>query len=118
MVRKGVASAAKGLAMVLAIGVVVLVVWLTHYRMIEMPRRELVTGARVGMSRSEVVRRLGSPKHVALSLKDLRDVGSFAPRPTTPVEKEILEYYRGFSWKLYVYVDKSDRVSKVIVSKT
>jgi hypothetical protein len=89
-----------------------------NYVVIEKPRRELAAGARVGMNRSEVIRDLGSPVHAVRSLKELHGIRDYAPAPPAPVNEQVLDYYRGYSWRMYVYIDKSDHVSKVVLSKT
>jgi hypothetical protein len=114
--RKSITGNEKLLAVVVIL--LVGIAALTNYVMVEMPRRELVRGARVGMRRAEVVRCLGMPRHVARSLRDLQNTNSYDPVPSAPVEKEILEYYRGFSWRMYVYIDRSDHVSSVLLAKT
>ncbi len=82
-------------------------------------RGPLVQGARVGMSRQEVIDHLGPPRHIAHSRAEFRrgDTSHYKPVPTAPVEKEVLEYY-SFVWKLYVYIDHSDRVSRVVLART
>jgi len=80
-------------------------------------RRALVDGVTVGMTRAEVIRRLGRPENVARSRGEFERTASYVPVPTRQVEKEVLEYY-SFVWKLYVYIDRRDRVTALEVART
>ena len=79
-------------------------------------RQRLMSGMRVGMTRSEVIAVKGQPDHVARSLRDVR-TGGWYPAPTKPVEKEVLEYH-DFIWKLYVYIGRDDRVTYLHLART
>lgn len=80
-------------------------------------RHALVDGVKVGMPRADVISRLGQPRHVARSASEFWGKDMYAPTPKLPVKKEVLEYTR-FVWKLYVYIDDSDRVSYLFVART
>lgn len=117
--RKSIAT--FGIFVVLIPGVLALLL-AAHFRFknyfIEQPRQHLVQSVKVGMSRSEVTKRLGSPKNVAHSLSEIKNSSSFFPTPTEAPEKEILEYYGDPYWKIYVYIDHNDNVYKVLLART
>ena len=80
-------------------------------------RHRLVSGARLGMSRSDVIAHLGQPSFVVHSRAMFTATNAYKPVPTYTVEKEVLEYY-SYIWKLYVYIDKTGRVSHIVVART
>ena len=47
----------------------------------------------------------------------LYEEGGFKPTPTAPIEKEVLVYTR-VVWRIYVYIDRSNRVSAVYLART
>ena len=77
----------------------------------------LLRGAQVGMSRAEVVKRLGPPEHIAHSRAEFEPTEAYEPTPTHPVEKEVLEYYKG-ALMIYVYIGRNDRVTHVFPART
>jgi len=72
-------------------------------------------GLTVGMRRTEVIKRLGTPPHIAHSRAEFEGPDQYAFVPTCPVEKEVLEYYV-VDYKVYVYIGRNDRVTGVFVS--
>lgn len=79
--------------------------------------RHLVSGAHIGDSRGQVIRRLGDPEHIACTVSQFTRTNAYTPVPAWPVENEVLEYYDGM-WKLYVYIDHRSRVSRVVLART
>jgi len=83
-------------------------------------RHSLLSGARPGMSRAEVIRNMGPAQYVARSIDELTvrsQAGGYSPIPRDPIEKEVLEYYSGV-WKLFVYIGHNDRVTKIRLART
>lgn len=107
-----------------SIGIIIAItafIMIINHIYIQAPRTQLVNSAKVGMSRSEVIAHLGQPDHIARSLKELDPRTydfNYVPIPTIPVDKEILEYYKGAFWKIYIYINNEDRVTRVEVAKT
>lgn len=100
----------------LVMAILVLLFVSTPFIIRERSRRSLVSGMRVGMTRSEVIAVKGQPDHVAHSLKELTTGGGYNV-PTRPVEKEVLEYH-DFVWRLYVYIGRDDRVTYLHLANT
>jgi hypothetical protein len=80
-------------------------------------KHKLLDGAKVGWTRQQVVAHLGEPNHVAHSVREFTGRGSFAPIPTDTVENEVLQYYEPM-FRLYVYIGKDGRVTKVFLANT
>ena len=74
----------------------------------------LAHNARVGWSRSEIIRRLGPPQRTLHSRQQLVRFDQWHKMPQYPVEKEVLVYL-DYPWRLYVYVDRNDRVRHVAI---
>jgi hypothetical protein len=80
-------------------------------------RRQLMSKVSVGMLRKEVIAGLGPPTSVARSRSDFTRTNSYTPVPPYPVDREVLEYY-SYIWKMYVYIDRRDKVSRVVFART
>jgi hypothetical protein len=108
----------KGCLALLLVLVLLLGLWV--FLLEVLPRWQLRSKVRVGWTRSQVVRSLGKPDRVARSIGDLTiDWDShYEPVPTTPIEKEVLEYYVGGQFKVYVYMNAKNRVTSVFIAET
>ena len=91
--------------------------WVDPNLIFEPSRRTLLNGAKTGMSRSEVIARLGQPENIAHSHAEFERTNAYIPVPTYPIDKEVMEYYRDI-WKLYVYIGHNGRVSRVVLART
>jgi hypothetical protein len=93
---------------------------LVRYHTDVLPHKQLMSGAKVGWSQTQVIEHLGEPKDIARSEEEvLRSFQSWGlkPLPTCSVENKVLIYDR-WSWRLFVYVDDSGRVTHVLARQT
>lgn len=80
-------------------------------------RNILTAGAKMGWSRQQVIDKLGQPTNVAHSRSEFYGADAYEEVPSWPIEHEVLEYNRLF-WKLYVYIDLRNRVSRTVLVRT
>lgn len=104
--------------LLLTIIVLVLVLFLATDREFRHDRDALISGARIGWPENKVVAHLGEPTFIAHKLEDLDIVTpGWAPIPTRAVTKEVLVYDR-MIWRVYVYIDKQNKVEYVLLART
>lgn len=78
----------------------------------EMDLYELESTLKLGMTHTEVVRRMGRPRVVADSLDDLEG----DPYPMGPPKGERILLYTDYPWGIVVYIDKKhQRVTRLMM---
>lgn len=74
-----------------------------------------------GMTRAEVTSAFGKPSWTIRSAKDLAywqgDRG-YVPPPPGPYRHPILVYHGATIWRVYVYLDATDRVTRIHLART
>ena len=91
-----------------------------RYYLLERPGIEMRKCVEIGLSRSQVVSRLGKPSIVIRTAEEYRryrDDASYSPPPTYPLDKEILVYHAAID-RMYVYIGEDDRVEHVHMART
>lgn len=80
-------------------------------------RRALTGGISIGMTRSQVIEIKGQPSRTAHSPEEAQQPSHYYPAPSTPVEKEVLQYY-DFIWRMNVYIGHDGRVTHIHLART
>jgi hypothetical protein len=81
-------------------------------------RESLVSGAKVGWSRAQVIAHLGKPDQIARTQEEvLLYSPEEKPLLAYPVDREVLIYSEGH-WYLFAYIDSRNRVTRVAMRRT
>jgi hypothetical protein len=79
--------------------------------------RMLTNGAQIGWSEQKIVSTLGQPDLITTSLTAIYDITEYAPVPTRKVGSRLLIYQR-VTYRMYVYIDKDNKVEFTQLSRT
>ena len=79
--------------------------------------RILTNGAQIGWSEQKVISTLGKPDLITTSLTAINDITKYIPVPTRKVGSRLLIYQR-VTYRMYVHVDKDNKVEYTQLSRT